>query len=239
MPVMLEHAKSLGAKRVGIMLPNTGWGRSNNHAFQMASKDKYDMKYPRPIWYNWGEKNMIQFYRQLLKQKVDAIILVANDIEGAILVSQLKKIEPKDRVPIISHWGVTGGKMVEASGPTLHEIDFSVVQTFSFYKAEKKALSKFMKTAKKLYGIDRIEEIFSPVGFGHAYDMMHILAKAVEIAGSTERAKVRAALEHVSNHSGLITFYEKPFTAQRHDALSIEQLFMAKYRKDGVIIPIR
>jgi len=239
MPVMLEHAKSLGAKRVGIMLPNTGWGRSNNHAFQMASKAKYNMNYPNPIWYNWGEKNMIQFYRQFLKQKVDAIILVANDIEGAILVSQLKKIEPKDRVPIISHWGVTGGKMVEASGPTLHEIDFSVVQTFSFYKTEQKALSKFMKTADKLYGIKRIEEIFSPVGFGHAYDMMHILAKAVEIAGSTERAKVRAALEHVSNHSGLITFYEKPFTAQRHDALSIEQLFMAKYRKDGVIIPIR
>ena len=36
----------------------------------------------------------------------------------------------------------------------------------------------------------------------HAYDLTHILAKAINLAGSTDRTKIRDALEQVENYDG-------------------------------------
>ena len=80
--------------------------------------------------------------------------------------------------------------------------------------------------------------IESPVGVAHAYDMTHILAKAIRLAGSTDRAAIRDALEKVSAHDGLVKRYAPPFTPSRHEALGTTELMMARYREDGVIVPL-
>jgi branched-chain amino acid transport system substrate-binding protein len=76
------------------------------------------------------------------------------------------------------------------------------------------------------------------VGLAHAYDLTHLLARAIEHAGSIDRARVRDALEQVTDHAGLTGHYPRPFTPQRHEALGVEQLFMARYRRDGAIVPL-
>jgi len=58
------------------------------------------------------------------------------------------------------------------------------------------------------------------------------------LAGVPDRAKIRDALEQVKNYAGLIKTYRKPFTAERHDALSLEDVFLAKYAADGAIEPV-
>ncbi|HLL19730.1 MAG TPA: hypothetical protein VK439_13195, partial [Rubrivivax sp.] len=122
------------------------------------------------------------------------------------------------------------------AGTALKDVDFSVVQTFSFFRARQPQLDRFMGSARK-YGIQRIEDIESPVGVAHAYDMMHILAKALTLANTTDRATVRNALENVKVHDGLVKRYAPPFTATRHEALGPTELLMARYRQDGVIVP--
>lgn len=72
----------------------------------------------------------------------------------------------------------------------------------------------------------------------HAYDLTHILARAIDRAGSTDRAAVRAALEQVRNYDGLIKHYPQPFTPTRHEALSPQEVFMARYASDGSIVRI-
>lgn len=139
-------------------------------------------------------------------------------------------------MPILSHWGITGGRFFSGAGPALKEVDFSVIQTFSFFQARKAPLERFMATARKL-GIERIEDIESPVGVAHAYDLTHVLAKAVDLAGSTDRAAIRDALEKVPLHDGLVKRYAPPFTANRHEALGPAELLMARYDAQGVIVP--
>ncbi|RDH81823.1 MAG: ABC transporter substrate-binding protein [endosymbiont of Seepiophila jonesi] len=238
MPALLRHAQKKGAKQVGIMVPNTGWGRSNAKAAQRYQERESAPKILKPVWYNWGEKNMLRHYRVLLSAGVDAVILVANDIEGSRLVHQLAAIDGDEMLPIISHWGVTGGKMVEKSGAMLHKLDFSVVQTFSLFTADPQIRNRVMSRARRLLDIQGIEDVESPVGFGHAYDLIHILARAVNIAGTTNRAKVRDALEQVRDYRGLTGSYARPFSPESHDALKQEQVFMARYREDGVIVPL-
>lgn len=237
MPFMLEDANKRGLQRIGLLLTNTAWGRSN-----LAAVDKYaaSRSTPRVVgtaWYNWQERSLIDKYNKLQESGAQAILLVANDDEAAVLIKEMAALPPAKRVPVLSHWGVTGGRFFKEAGPALKDVDFSVIQTFSFFRARKPALERFMATARK-FGVQRIEDIESPVGVAHAYDMTHILAKAINIAGRTDRAAIRDALEKVRAHDGLVKRYAPPFTPARHEALTPTELLMARYRNDGVIVPV-
>jgi branched-chain amino acid transport system substrate-binding protein len=237
MPYMLDHARRRGFSRVGVLLTNTSWGRSNQAAVERYAAAHKLPQVVATAWYNWQDRTLVDRYRRLREAGAQAIILVANDDEGAVLVREVAALPRHERVPIISHWGVTGGRFVQEAGPALQEVDFAVIQTFSFFNARKEALDRFMAAAAKL-GVKRIEQIESPVGVAHAYDMTHILARAINIAGSTDRAAIRDALEKVPVHQGLIKRYAPAFTATRHEALGPGELLMARYRDDGVIVPL-
>jgi branched-chain amino acid transport system substrate-binding protein len=236
MPFMMQAALKRGLQRIGLLLTNTAWGRSNLAA---VNRHAAQHKLPRVVstaWYNWQERSLVDKYLKLRDAGAQAILLVANDDEAAVLVKEMAALPAGRRVPVYSHWGVTGGRFFEAAREGLKSVDFNVIQTFSFFQARKAPLERFMAAARPL-GVQRIEDIDSPVGTAHAYDMTHILAKALALAGSTDRAAVRDALEKVPLHDGLIKRYAPPFTPQRHEALGPQELLMARYREDGVIVP--
>ena len=185
-------------------------------------------------WFYPRDTTLIKQYKRLTEAGARAVVLVANDDEGAILVREVAALPPSQRVPIVSHWGITGGEFVKQAGAALQEVDLSVIQTFSFFTADKQMLARFMKTATLTGGIQRIEDIRAPVGVAHAYDLMHILAKAINLARSTDRSAIRDALEKVPEHRGLIKLYQPPFTPARHEALGPAESLMARYSRDGV-----
>lgn len=237
MPKMLDTARKRGLRNVGLLLTNTSWGRSNLAAAEKFVEANKDIRIVKTAWYNWRDQTLVARYKALRNAGAQIIVLVANDDEAAVLVREVAALPQAERMPILSHWGVTGGEFTRQAGPALHQVDFSVIQTFSFFNADKKRLARFMNAAAAVSKIRRIEEIDGPVGVAHAYDLMHILAKAIDLAGSTDRKKVRDALEKVRRHEGLIKTYAPPFTPARHEALGARELLIARYRKDGVLVP--
>lgn len=238
MPKMLQYAQDRGLNNVGLLLTNTSWGRSNRAAAEKYEASGKQLKIVQTAWYNWQDKSLIDKYQMLLDAGAQAVVLVANDDEAAILVREMAALPKERRVPVISHWGITGGEFVKQAGPALNEVDLSVIQTFSFFNAEKKPLERFMKAATP-FGIKKIEDIRAPVGVAHAYDATHILARAINLAGTTDRPAVRDALEKIREHRGLIKHYKPPFTADRHEALGTAELLMARYRSDGILVPVQ
>lgn len=238
MPKMLKSASDRGAERVGLLLTNTSWGRSNLAAAKKYSETTGKPEIVQTAWYNWTDKSLIDEYLKLADAGAQAIVLVANDDEAAILVREMARLPGAQRLPLFSHWGVTGSEFVRQAGPALQQVDLTVIQTFSFFNADKKMLEPFMKTLKTVGGIDRIEDIKAPVGVAHAYDLMHILARAINAAGTTERSAIRDALERVPEHRGLVRHYAPPFTPIKHEALGPADLLMARYRPDGVLVPV-
>lgn len=237
MPFLLDTARHRGIERVGLLLTNTAWGRSN-----LAAVNKYAASHRTPrvvstAWYNWQERSLVDKFLKLQEAGAQAVLLVANDDEAAVLVKEMAALPKERRRPVYSHWGVTGGKFFAEAREGLKLVEFNVVQTFSFFKARKAPLERFMASARRL-GVQRIEDIESPVGTAHAYDMTHILAKAINMAGKADRDAVRDALEHVPQHDGLIKRYAPPFTPTRHEALGQQELLLARYREDGVIVPV-
>ena len=89
---------------------------------------------------------------------------------------------------------------------------------------------KFIAAAIKKYpDIKGPEDIFPPVGYANAYDAMHLLALAIEQAGSTDGDKIRVALENLKPYQGLIKTYKPAFTPQNHDALGYQDYVMVHY----------
>ncbi len=237
MPKLLQTAEQRGYDKVGLLLINGSWGRSN-----LAAAEKYmlgvkNQKIVDIAWFDLKDTTLMMQYKKLTDAGAKAVILVANDDEGVTLVREMAALPPSQRVPILSHWGITGGEFFKQSGAALQEVDLSVIQTFSFFTADKQMLARFMKTAEKTGGINRIEDIDAPVGVAHAYDLMHILAKAINLAGKPERSAIRDALEKVSEHRGLVKLYQPPFTPTRHEALGPAELLMARYNREGVLVP--
>ena len=63
--------------------------------------------------------------------------------------------------------------------------------------------------------------IDSPVSAAQGYDSIYLLAAAIKQANSTEGPKIKAALEDLKAPvEGVVTTYNKPFTAKDHEAIT-------------------
>ena len=237
MPKLLQSAQQRGFDKVGLLLANTSFGNSNLAAAEKYMRSVKNQKIVDVDWFNIRDTTLIRQYKKLTDAGAKAVLLSATDAEGAVLVREVAALPLGQRVPIISHWGMTSGTFVKQAGPALKDVDFSVIQTFSFFNADKQMLARFMKSVAQTSGIQRVEDIDAPLGAAHAYDLMHILAKAIHLAGSTERRAVRDALEKVPEHRGLVRLYKPPFTPTRHEALGPGELLMARYSREGVLVP--
>lgn len=234
MQAMAAHALERGLSRIGLLLPNTDWGRSSERAMRRLEADRQAPRIVATAWYNWGEASMLDHYRGIRAAGADMLILVANEREGALLVREMAALPPAQRLPVLSHWGITGGTFVDNTGAALREVDFAVVQTYSFIGAADPVARRVVEAAVRR-GAAGERHIPSPVGVAHAYDLVHILARAIDAAGSTDRAAVRDALETVRDYRGLVAHLERPFAPGRHEALSPGQVFLARFAPDGAI----
>ena len=237
---MLGYAEKRGFKRVGVLLPTTGWGRSNEKAINKYLATHQELSATTIQWFMWGDKSLLDKYETARTSGAEAILFVTNEAEGSVLVKEMASLPQDKRLPIICHWGITGGNFIQLTGEAISQVDLAVVQTYSFFDNRRQdKLKQFYQTAGQLFKITRPEDIPSPVGTAHAYDLTHILALAINKAGTTDRSAIHDALEQVQDYDGLIKTYPRPFTAERHEALQSEDLFMSRFRKDGAILRIQ
>ena len=235
MPFMLEQAASRGFDRVGLLLVNSAWGRSN---FSVAEKHSKAGKRPRIVrteWFSWADTSLISKYQSLRAAGAKAIIIVAND-EVAVLIREMARLPENERIPLISHWGLTGGEFVQQAGKALGSVDLSVLQTFNFQKADPQLVERFLKSASAEVPTT-INMITGPAGAAQAYDAVHLLALAISRAGSADRARIRDALEHLPPHRGLVKHYRRAFTPDNHEALGKSELLMVRFLENGLMVP--
>lgn len=235
--VLLREAQARGLRRVGLLLLNTSWGRSSLKAAEgHVAASAGALRIVGTRWFNWNDPSFLGPYQDLRRDGADAILLVANANEAAILVREVAALPPGERLPILSHWGVTGGELPELAGPALRDVDFSVAQTFSFVDNPSARAARVVAWHRRLFGSAGARAIRAPVGVAHAYDLTHLLARAIQRAGSTDRAAIRDALERLGPYAGLVRSYPRPFTPARHEALAEGDVFIARYASDGAIV---
>lgn len=235
---LVRNALARGSSKIGLLLERTGWGRSNEKAVTMALA-KHDLMPAGIEWFNWGIPDLSEELDRLHSSGADAIILVANPPEGLVAVQSMANRPEGARIPILSHWGITGGTFPEMAGDTLNHVDLRFLQTFSFIEPPRpdRAQRVFEQYRKMFPDVKTVHDVPAPPGTAHAYDLVHLLAMAIESAGTIDRAQVREALESIEAYDGLMRSYSPPFTPERHDALNADDFMIAHFGPDGRIIP--
>jgi branched-chain amino acid transport system substrate-binding protein len=124
------------------------------------------------------------------------------------------------------------------AGPALKDVDLPVVQFFVFTGDKRPRARALLSALQARYGIPDVGHVLSAAGTAAAYDLTHVLARAVQRAGSTDRVAIRKALEEVTDHDGAVKPMPRPFTPTRHEALSPEDVFMARFDASGALLRI-
>jgi branched-chain amino acid transport system substrate-binding protein len=237
---LIKAARDRGFKKPGLLLWRTGWGRSNEKAMKSALK-REKMQLAGVRWFNSSQKDMTVQIKGLMDAGADVIMLVANASDGLVAISDIAAFPENQRLPIISHWGITGGDFFKAGRSDIASVDLSFLQTFSFFAPPFPARARsLLKSYCSRFGpCASPADVTAPAGTAHAYDIVRILAQAIRKAGSIDRPKVRAAMENIKRFDGLMRNYRPPFTPQRHDALNADDFRLARFDKNGAIVPGR
>ncbi|ODS32264.1 MAG: Receptor family ligand binding region [Candidatus Scalindua rubra] len=258
--VIADHAiKVDGFRKLFLLLEQTGWGKSNYITMTSALK-QLDCPAVGVKWFNWNiglnaAKNII---RKIKSSGADCILLVANAPEGKIFAKAMIALDKDERLPIRSHWGITGGNFPLVIDSRMRsEIDLKFIQTsFSFINTGKNVhnehpiAKQVLEIAMRLFPeeIQKASDIKAPTGFIHAYDLTKLLISAmsqVKLSGNIkkDRAAVRTSLENIKGPiQGLIKAYSMPFSEyskqneDAHEALNISDYKMAVYGLDNEIL---
>jgi branched-chain amino acid transport system substrate-binding protein len=226
------HEK-FGAKKAGLMLINNPWGQSNEKGLVAAGKENASVEIAGIEKFESNDVDMVPQLTRLKEAGADCIILVVNAPPAAQMMKSRERMGWN--VPVVSHWGISGGRFPELAGPTAGEADF--VQTYSFFGKQGPVGERVLAALKKKYPqIKGPEDVFAPVGTANAYDAMHLVGLAIAQAGSTDADAMRTALEDLKTpYAGLIKTYTRPFTSDNHDALGPDDYIMVHYDGDKIV----
>jgi branched-chain amino acid transport system substrate-binding protein len=228
---LLGYAKQkYDVSKVGLMLINNPWGESNQAGFEEWAKES-KIEIAGIEKFNEEDSDVTAQLTRLKDSGAQALMLVANAAPAAQVMRSLTRIQWD--VPIISHWGISGGRFSELAGKIANKVEF--VQTYSFFGDQSPIGQKVLKKLADKFQLKDPSEILAPIGTANAYDALMLTAKAIEQAGSTEGSKLQAAFENLPQYQGLIKTYDKPFTADNHDALTEDDYIMVRWQGKKIV----
>lgn len=252
---MAEYAiEQKNCRSPHLLLEETPWGKSNFRTLTSAVMQRLQQQ-PGVTWFRWNTKGNAAriLLRETIDRGADCLLFVGNSIEGGVFARAMASLDAAQRLPIISHWGITGGDFhVQVDAAVRRSLDLHFIQTcFSFMSPRQSPLSRqVLQRTKALFPgkIEHPEDIFAPPGFIHAYDLGRIVIAAleqIELSGDTraDRRALRNALEQLQRPvQGLIKTYQKPFSRwspehdDAHEALGLEDFCMAEFDEQNRII---
>ena len=232
--VLVGYAKKRAIKRVALVLERTGWGRSNLASLTEAVSQK-GIIISSVHWINWQQTDFSEDISSIKDESVDAIILVTNVPEGAVVMNELAA-QGMTSTPVVSHWGIASGEFTSLLDKPIGEFDISVLQTFHFNHQKNENARQLLASYQNRYGVNDPLTIKGVTGLAHAYDLTHMVAQAANDANSVEVSAVREKLETMATFEGAVKQYSPPFTKERHDALWSNDYFMTKFNDKGQLV---
>lgn len=248
-------------EKFAICAVDDEWGRWNVENIINRSKE-LKLETPKIYWLplNMSLLDAKVILRDIGNEDIDGIIMIAHPSEAISVVRAMVEIEDEYKLPIISHWSVTGSNFTSCITVSkdnekyfdIAKVDLSFIQpAFIFNKNNSIVNQEIINNVKKLYPeINEYDDIQPPAGFVNAYDLTLILieaSKQAKLTGNVEIDKIRIheALENLKNPvTGLIKTYDIPFSKyskdnyDAHEALNVNDFMMAKFNEYGKVVEI-
>jgi len=221
--------KAKGIKRIGVITSNDGYGVAGGK--QMASfAELASVTIAISEAYDKQETDLTGILTKVKGQDVNAVVNWSTVPAQSLVAKNMKQIGLD--VPLFQSSGFGNIKYVEAGGEATNGTIFPcgrllIADILPDNHPQKKVLMEYKKDYES-----RFKEDASTFG-GHAYDSLLILTEAIKKAGSTDREKVRDAMENLKGVVGIAGVFN--FSSKDHNGLDINAYEMLTV-KDGKFV---
>ena len=199
-------------KAPAILADSTNYGQLGRADLEAALAKK-GIKPVAVEKFNIGDTDMTAQLLRAKEANADVVLTYGIGPELAQIANGMAKLGWKR--PLIGSWTLSMASFIDTAGP--NGDGASMPETFIQIPNTPKRKS-FIEAYQAAYKIDRMP---SPVSAAQGYDSVYILAAAIAQAKSTDGPKIRAALENLETKvEGVVTNYDRPFTATDHEAIS-------------------
>ena len=213
---IFNQMKRMKIKKIGVLSGNTGFGKAGKGQIEKLAPENGITIVASEVY----DKASTDLTAEVTKVKAAGAEALLN---WSIVPAQSIVIKNARQIGFVgaifqSH-GFGNIKYVEAAGPAAEGVIFPagrllVADQLPDSNPQKAVLVKYKNDYEKKY-----KEEASTFG-GHAYDAFMILAKAIENAGSTDKEKVREAIEKLRGFVGTGGIFD--FSAEDHNGLDID-----------------
>jgi len=213
---IFNQMKRMKISKIGVLSGNTGFGKAGKGQIEKLAPENGITILASEVY----DKTATDLTAEVTKLKADNVQALVN---WSIVPAQSIVIKNARQIgfvgPIFQSHGFGNIKYVEAAGPAAEGVIFPagrllVADQLSDSNPQKPVLLKYKNDYEKMY-----KEEASTFG-GHAYDAFMILATAIEKSGSTDKEKVRDAIENMRGFVGTGGIFD--FSAQDHNGLDID-----------------
>jgi branched-chain amino acid transport system substrate-binding protein len=213
---IFNQMKRMKISRIGVLSGNTGFGKAGKGQIEKLAPENGITIVASEVY----DKSATDLTAEVTKLKAANVQALVN---WSIVPAQSIVIKNARQIgfvgPIFQSHGFGNIKYVEAAGPAAEGVIFPagrllVADQLPDSNPQKAVLLKYKHDYEKKY-----KEEASTFG-GHAYDAFMILATAIEKSGSTDKEKVRDAIENMRGFVGTGGIFD--FSAQDHNGLDID-----------------
>jgi len=219
--------KKRGLSKLGLIAGDGGFDKSCvANASDKMLLDRYGVSVVGNEAYSTGDKDTTA---QLTKLKaapgIQAILFCGFGVASVIVTKNYHQLGIS--VPLYHSHGSASKQFITgageaAEGARLPAAAVIVAGQLPDSDPQKKVGLAYTKAYE-----DRYHEAISTFG-GHAYDALMLLVDAIKRAGTTDRAKVRDALESTKNYIGVDGIYN--ITPTDHDGLNVSSFKMVEVK---------
>ncbi|MDY6967945.1 MAG: ABC transporter substrate-binding protein [Spirochaetota bacterium] len=226
---IFKTMNKLGISKIGIISGNTGFGNAGKGQLIKHSL-KYGIKILISEVYDKKATDLTGVLTKLKAKKVQAVVNWSIVPAQSIVAKNMKQINMN--VPLFQSHGFGNVKYAKEAGKAGEGIIFPagrllVADVLPDSNKQKELLVKYKNDYESRYNED-----VSTFG-GHAYDAVTILVEAIKRAGSSDKDKVRDAIENLTDFPGTGGIFN--FSAEDHCGLDINAFAMLTV-KDGKFV---
>jgi branched-chain amino acid transport system substrate-binding protein len=226
--MIADAVKKAGHTKPAIIADATNYGQLGRADLEKALAER-GLKPVAIEKFNIGDTDMTAQALRARDAGADVVLTYAIGPELAQTVNAVVKLGWK--VPVMGSWTLSMASFIDSAGANSEGV--MMPQTFIQMPSTPKRKS-FIEAYQAAYKVDRIP---SPVSAAQGYDSMLLLAAAINQAKSTEGRKIREALESLETKiEGVVTTYDKPFSATDHEAITANIPVLGTV-KGGRVVP--
>ncbi len=223
---ILNTMKARKIARIGVISSNDGFGVAGKEQLEKLAPEA-GIQIVISEAYDKQATDLTDVLTKLKGQQVEAVVNWSIVPAQALVAKNMKQIGLD--VPLFQSHGFGNIKYAQAGGEAVNGTllpcgRILVAEVLPDNHPQKKVLMEYKKDYES-----RFQEDASTFG-GHPYDALLILTEAIRKAGSTDREKVRDAIENLQGIVGTAGIFN--FSPQDHNGLGIDAFEMLTV-KDG------